>query len=329
VTPPGSDLGNHPSSGKGWGTAGRWVAIALAFGLLLRVSTWPRPTAIAVMDGAFCHLAQPGTSLPPEIRESSGIVPKLGSTSEFWTHNDSGGRPEIFRVDLFGNLLARVRVDGAALVDWEDLGRGPCSWRGELRDCLYLADTGDNAERRSDPTIYRIPEPEPGDSVTPRAEVFPLRFPEGPRDVEALYVLPGERIFLVTKGRSGPVEVYRVPPLDGLLPLELERIQVLMDRPPRPLDGITGGSADPSGRWVVLRSYETLFFFHPDREGRLQSAALGRVDLRSLRERQGEGVAWVGPGLWALSSEAGLRPGPGSLYLIECPRLAEGNESGE
>jgi hypothetical protein len=300
---------------------GLWVANGAAASALILVGLWPRPVDEIEGGGATCALVGPGTPLPSEVRESSGVVPRSGSTTEFWTHNDSGGRPELFLVDVEGHGLARVRVNGASLVDWEDLGKGPCpgSEAAEASSCLYIADTGDNLERRSDPTLYRIPEPQASDSVSAPADRFRLRFPEGPRDVEAIYVLPGERVFLVTKGRSGPVEVYRVPPLFGPQPLLLERIQMLMDRPTRPLDGITGGSADPSGRWVFLRSYETLFAFHPDSEGRLHPAAPPRVDLRSLRERQGEGVAWVDEGRWVLTSEAGLFRGPGTLYRIECP----------
>lgn len=35
--------------------------------------------------------------------------------------------------------------------------------------------------------------------------------PDGPRDIEAMYVLPTDQIFFVTKGRNHPVTIYRYP----------------------------------------------------------------------------------------------------------------------
>src|SRR5690606_13009846 len=94
-----------------------------------------------------------------------------------------------------------IRVPLKPRWDLEDIAISDC----DGKDCLYVADIGDNAARRPFVRILRFPEPDPDqvDSVT--AEIFPMRYPGGPRDAEAIFVLPGERLFVITKGRSAAV----------------------------------------------------------------------------------------------------------------------------
>ncbi len=289
------------------------VAVVLSLGAAAcGAGEWGRGWSL----GAVCTLAAPGAPLPEAVRESSGIAPVSGSDHLFWTHNDSGGAPELFVVDLEGREGGRVRVPGASNRDWEDLATGTCPEGGR---CLYIADTGDNRETRRDPAIYRIPEPLPEDSVSAPARRFALRFPHGARDVEALYLLPQETLFLVTKGRNHPVEVYRVPPLEGEEPLVPELIQVLTDGPVLLPRMVTGAGATPDGALVVIRTYEAMVFHRPGADGRLSPIPGGFVNLRPLREMQGEAVAWAGGNRWVLTSEGGPGISRGAIHLLECP----------
>lgn len=54
-------------------------------------------------------------------------------------------RPFLHMVDGEREGRYRVEVD-RSVTDWEDIARGGCA----LGACLYLADTGDNSERRDD-----------------------------------------------------------------------------------------------------------------------------------------------------------------------------------
>jgi hypothetical protein len=310
--------------------AGRPAAPVGAPSGLLAVVALAAACAGPVQAGGPCVPERPPVLLPPEVPESSGVEPAgtvwaaaPGEQSlAFWTHNDSGWEPVLFLVDAEGGLLARLEVSGARNVDWEDLAAGPC---GEGTRCLYVADTGDNLERREDPAIYRIPEPRL-DAAALRgavpAERIPLRFPDGPRDVEALALLADGRGLLVSKGRNHPVEVYRTPvPLAGARPgevLELERIQDLTDRPPFLPRYVTGAASTPDGSLVVVRTYETLGFYRPDPDGRLVEIAGGVVNLRPLREPQGEAVAFLPGGRLVLTSEAGPGGDRGQMSVLDC-----------
>lgn len=312
-----------------------------------------------LLDGGPCRLIHAPVALPAEVPESSGVVPAwLGEgesedrgsrTSEapllaaspfeassptaevYWTHNDSGWDPVLFGVTHGGSLQEVVRVVGAENVDWEDLAAGPCT-HGR---CLVIADTGDNLEEREHLTLYRVPEPQPGDTLSRPAEALDLALPHGPRDVEALLLLPDDHFLLVSKGRSHPVEVYRTPATwpttwegapasesdkPASAPLQLERVQQLTSRRPHLPRMVTGGAVTPDGRLAVIRSYEGLHFYEIRVDGPepLHPVEGGRVNLRPLREAQGEAVAFVPGNRLVLTSEAGPGQALGQMSFLEC-----------
>ncbi|HEX7239912.1 MAG TPA: hypothetical protein VF263_06575, partial [Longimicrobiaceae bacterium] len=229
-----------------------------AFPLLLLACAGSGDGAAAGAPGESCRVVRQGLELPQEVRESSGLAASRRTPGVFWTHNDSGGEPEVFAVDSTGRLLGRVRVAGAENKDWEDVAVGPCPGGGS---CLYLADTGDNDAKRKDVEVYRVPEPAPADAATAPAEQIRLRYPAGARDAEAVFVMPGGDLYLVTKGRKHPVEVYRAPaPLRAGASVPLVRLGSLGGRAER-LNMVTGASATPDGRWVAVRTYAALHLF--------------------------------------------------------------------
>jgi hypothetical protein len=231
----------------------------------------------------------------------------------FWTHVD-GSRPTLFAVDSAGSLLSTVTVEGAGLTDWEDVALASC---GNV-DCLYLADAGDNDEQRETLRILRLREPSPGSIATARADVFQVRLPGGPRDIEAIFVLPGERVHLVSKGRSDAVTVYRYEgALRGDEVVALSAVQRLSDGPRALPRQVTGAAASPDGELVAIRTYESLLFYHAAGDS-LAQLDNGTVNLRTLGEGQGEGVGLGEGGVVALSSESGPARERGSLAVLRC-----------
>ena len=232
----------------------------------------------------------------------------------FWTHNDSGGEAAVYAVDRDGTVLGRVAVTGAVNQDWEDIATGPCP----EGTCLYIADTGDNMAQRGRVVVYRIPEPAPDDEQSAEAVRLSFRYPAGPRDSEALFVLPDQSLYLVTKGRRVPVEVFRGPttlPADSVG--RLEWVQALTERPQALASRATGAGSSPDGKRVAIRTQDMLQFFDVE-DGRLVPSSGSVVNLRALREVQGEAVALDDDGLVALTSEAGPLGRRGSITLLNC-----------
>jgi hypothetical protein len=250
-------------------------------------------------------------NLPGELHEASGVAVSLRHPGIYWTHNDAGS--VLFAVDGSGTVVGRFPVR-PRLRDWEDLAVAGCPQGGS---CLYMADLGDNYEERAFGLILRVPEPDPAASDTLRPEVFPVRLPDGPRDIEALLVLPGERVLAVTKGRNHPVTVYRYP--GALRPdtVTLEEVQRLSGGPRILPRQVTGGAVSPRGTVVALRTYESVQFYRIAADT-LVPVEGGLVNLRPLREAQGEGIGIGLDGAVVLSSEGGPAGGPASFSFMRC-----------
>ncbi len=229
-----------------------------------------------------------------------------------WTHADGAGS-DLFAVDAAGQVIARFPIQPGTR-DWEDVALSTC---GDGGSCLYLADTGDNYEERPFARILRTAEPDPVSPSTLRTDVFPVRFPDGPRDAEALLVLPGERVLVVTKGRNDPVTVYRYPGVLRPDTVVLEEIQRLSDGARFLPRQVTGGSVAPGGELAAIRTYESLQFYHV-RSDTLVPVDGGLVNLRTLNEAQGEGVGIGLDGRVFLTSEGGPLGGPGSMSILRC-----------
>lgn len=251
--------------------------------------------------------------LPGDLAEASGVAVSWAHPGTYWVTNDSG-EPEVWAVDADGAARGFVRALRTLERDREALALGPCSGG----DCLYIAETGDNYARWDSSAVYRLPEPDPAVPDSVRPEAFFFRYPDGRPDVEAMFLLPGERLHLVSKGRHGPVTVYRYPgALRSDTVVTLEVVQRLTTTSPMLPRQVTGADASRDGSFVVVRTYEALSFY------RVQGDTLapmegGPVNLRTLRESQGEGVSLGPNGLVALVGEAGPLGSVGSLVLLQC-----------
>lgn len=287
--------------------------VPLAFLLLAGCAPEEEPRAAQEPPEAVCRVAASPVPLPPEVHESSGLAVSSRDPGILWTANDSGGEPVLYALDPAGALLGAVRVAGAENRDWEALAAGPCP----AGECLYVGDIGDNDADRRDVEVYRVPEPAPGDRATAPAEVVRLRYPEGPRDAEALFVLSPGELFVATKGTHGPVRLYRAPFRPGET-VPLRRVAELSAGEAERLNRVTGASATPDGEWVAVRTYTALHLF------RARDLLAGtvpesdRFDLVPLGEPQGEAVSLLPDGTVFLTSEAEAKGGSALLTRLTC-----------
>ena len=113
----------------------------------------------------------------PELTESSGVAASRRQPGILWTMNDSGDDAWIFATDTLGRDHGAFLVAGAENRDWEAITLGPCG----NRDCLYIADTGDNGMDQESARVYRVPEPSITSRIprTRKAEVLEFRYPRG------------------------------------------------------------------------------------------------------------------------------------------------------
>lgn len=283
----------------------------LAGALLALAASACTPEAASQASPEGCRVLSTPLPLPEVVRESSGAAFSRRYPGIVWTHNDSGDESRLYALTAAGELAGSVRVTGARNRDWEDLALAPC---GDT-DCLWIADTGDNGKKRGHVDLVRVPEPAPGDEATRPAQVFRLRYPDGPHDAEALFALSSGELFLLTKGDDGPIALYRVPPgRTG----ELQRLRTLAPAAVPHARQVTGADASADGRWVAVRTYGSLFLYRTaDLLAGRDSAALP-VDLAALREVQGEAVAVGRDGKVVLTSEGKGKHVPATLSVLRC-----------
>jgi hypothetical protein len=166
----------------------------------------------ASADSVQKSLTTPGCTIDgslvqlEKVPEASGVAFSGRTPGVVWTHNDSK-KPVVWALSDKGAVLGSVHVTGAEIVNWEDIAVASCP----SGSCLYIGDIGDNNSSRSSIAIYRTPEPAPNAKVTEQVETMYAKYPDRPRDAEALVVLPKGDMFVVTKGEDGPSYVYRVP----------------------------------------------------------------------------------------------------------------------
>ena len=242
-----------------------------------------------------------------DVPEASGVAYAGGV---LWTHNDSDA-PVLYSIDASGRPMA-VTVAGADARDWEDLASmsgGLCA----AGTCLYIADIGDNQESRDRVTIYEVPVPPAGTTLTTRAAAIHFRYPDGPHDAEALLVTKKIGMFVITKElppRAYTFGVSQNPGETGTLKL----FRTLNENV-----RITGAAVSPDERWVALRSNRMLFVYTLDDFANGREPV--RIDLRSFNEPQGEGVSFGSDADLYLASEGGGKNAAGILTRIHCAFL--------
>ena len=134
------------------------------------------------------------------IDELSGLVVSHTYPGVGWVHNDSGADAVVYALDLAtGATIASYTLAGVEAIDWEDIALAPAD-DGSGWD-LYVADTGDNFQRRPFAVIYRIKEPAPsaGDHVIQEVERMEVTYPSGPTNAECLAVDGDGALVIVTK----------------------------------------------------------------------------------------------------------------------------------
>ena len=275
---------------------------------------------------ALASITTTGTLKATGLVEASGVVGSTRTDNAFWSQNDSGNEAELFAYDSTGASLGIAIVNGARNRDWEAIATGPCA----EGSCVYIGDIGDNGASRAQVTIWRVSEPMVGDTLTAPAAELRFSYPDGPRDVEAMWVSPDATVWLLTKrpmfradGTSRPTQLYRLPAslwTDGG-----EHVAMLVDSLPIiPLASnerswITDASLSPPDstgvRHLAVRSYEQIFVFSADAMTGRPGALEHRCSLVPLRQRMGEGVVWLPDGRLLFTAE-----GRGSaLQAGRCP----------
>ena len=266
-------------------------------------------TAAIAQEGVTASKSETVATLTDtRIKESSGLARSLRHDGIFWTHNDSGGEPCVFAIDLQGRTRAKVRLREAVNFDWEDMTSG-LDENGA--PCLFVGDIGDNLFIRRSVQVYRIPEPDitpagqpAAETISPQPQVWHVSYPSGSQNAEGLLIQPKTgRLHILTKSNEGQSALYAFPTVLTQKkgePLILEKITDITftgeERTgKRHIDDrmCTGAAFAPDGRHLVAATYSSLYEWTLP-EDKTLAEALAQKPARILPElvRQLEAVCY-------------------------------------
>ncbi|MBI3910048.1 MAG: hypothetical protein HY320_03840 [Armatimonadetes bacterium] len=286
----------------------------LALALLLASSACAAPECPYTEGKVLCRLQS------PLIQESSGLVASSRSDDYFFTHNDSGDGPNLYAVNRKGEVLATLRVTGAAHLDWEDMARGPDE---KGKPALYLGDIGDNLGFRPVVSVYRIPEPVIDatrigiSAATAPALRFDLQYEDGAHDAETLLVHPRTgQVFIVTKARKSSAVYVAPTPLRAGRINRLRKVAEVNFGPFPPVAGsqrhaddnflVTGGDISPDGKRVVVRTYANAYEWKVEQDDMAGAFRRQPVRIPLPAVSGGEAIAYSRNGRSLLTSSEGL-----------------------
>ncbi len=232
-------------------------------------------------EGAVAEPDVVSTLSDPRITESSGLVMSREDDDLAYTINDSGSSAVVYAIEVStGDTVGTATLD-VDLVDTEAL-----SIDGD--GTLWIADTGDNRSVRDDVALYTTPEFGRTDvTVSPTAR-YPVTYPGGAIDVEALVVQPEtNQKYLISKGLFGGT-VFALPdPLVEGSPNEAEAL-------PGDVPGvITDAAFTTDGRHVVARDYSEAYVLDAADWTILESSPLPTVDQGETLAMEASGRSYL------------------------------------
>jgi hypothetical protein len=288
------------------------LAVCICLGAVLFT-----PRMVIVPSSAFAPEVFARIRLAP-LSELSGLVLSKRQQGVMWAHNDSGDKSRLFALNLHGESIlptysalsqfGDVRVTGktqwqgfevlgAEHVDWEDIAVD--------ERYLYIADMGNNRNRRTDLAIYAVSEIDPTASTrTAVLQKYPVVYPDQHRfpdpswdfDSESLFVAD-EALYIITKHRTEtfPRRMQRGAKLYRLdtRHTDRENVLTLVDSHPD-MRAASGADLSPDGQTLAVITYSALWLFdRPEGNDAWLNAPSRRIPLVPRVVKQVESVTWV------------------------------------
>lgn len=257
----------------------------------------------------------------PQLAEISGLAASRLHPGVLWVHNDSGDPADLYAISTQGERLATVNIAGVVNVDWEDIA----TFTLKGRHYLLIADTGDNGGIRQTLQVHVIPEPETiADQAVAPAWSINFRWPDGPRDCEAVAVDAARGKILLFGKKRVPVDVLTLPLHPPTQALQVARLMGTLtgiaqptqeDLTLNPVYGryrsqVTAADISPDGHRLAVLNYRALYLYNrPGKTTWAQAIAHDGTELHYPWLAQAEAMGWDpnGKALW-ISTER--RPTP-------------------
>jgi len=241
------------------------------------------------------------------LYEASGLAASPGNPGYLWTVNDSGNDAGVLLVDTSLHVQMKCILAGIDNRDWEDVVAGPGP--DSTKHYIYVGEIGDNKGKHPLSYIYRFEEPvlsrsgttgdEPRILEITKFDTITFRLPQGPKDMEALFMDRQTRDLYVVSKREEPVYLYRIAyPYSTQDTLTAKKVMAL------PIASITAADLSPDGKQMVMKNYKHIYYWSSAEPTSIVSLlAQQPFEVPYEEEPQGEAMTWAldGSGFYTLS----------------------------
>jgi hypothetical protein len=223
---------------------------------------------------------------PGRIDEASGIADSRSMSGNLWVEQDGGNPANMTLLGYDGTIRGTVAIN-APNRDWEEMAMGPGPTAGV--NYIYMGDIGDNNGNTPILQIYRFAEPTAVNTTVTQFERINFRYPDGPRDAEAMFVDPTTKDIYIISKREPNVHLYRLPYPQNINEVTVAELLGTMN-----MTFVTGAAISPDGSELLVRTYTEVRYWKRD-SGQSIADALQRGNSRTLPYRvepQGEAVCF-------------------------------------
>jgi hypothetical protein len=245
-----------------------------------------------------------------ELVEASGLARSQRNPDLLWSMNDGGSKARLYAFDGAGFHRGRIKLDDIKNHDWEDL----TSFSVDGTPYLLVADTGDNDADRDTVSLHVVLEPDLAEDDKVKLEPawsIEFRYPDGPRDVEAVVADPARGSIVLLSKRDWPPVLYEVPlhpasddtivarrlgPIESLpAPTRQDREHAVFTKEWHWQP--TGMDISPDGRLAVILTYRGVYLYYLDPDRSLFESLSGQAYRFGLGNfRDAESIAFSADG---------------------------------
>ncbi len=205
-----------------------------------------------------------------DLEELSGMTIAM-QKNQFWGHNDKGNDSELFRFDLDGKVLQKVKLKGVKNDDWEAIER-------DNKGNLYIGGIGDNEEKRKVYRIHKIKEPIVTAKKIEEIETYSFFYADHKsHNCEAFFIF-NDIFYLITKvdnkRKSTQPEIYRLENLKENLINTADRIGTFS------IGGeVTDAMYLDAYKCLLVLTYSKIALYSVEQETDLLSKPISVIDI--------------------------------------------------
>ncbi len=224
-----------------------------------------------------------------KLDEISGMAASSRYRDTFWVNNDSGDQPNIYLINLAGELIATLSLPAPTTNrDWEGI---------TIADgYIYIGEIGDNLAIYPHKKIYRVAEPTTID-IKEREQMFEAQsvetmhfnFADGKRDSETLMFDPISQELVLVSKRELNVMVYTTPFIENTQ----SDVRLIESCATLKFTLATAGDISLDGSKILVKNYPNIFYWErTPGESIAQALSKEHTILEYDPEPQGESIVW-------------------------------------